>query len=83
MLENIRCNRMDMSNRTCRCCDGRQYCYLDGRWREWICWKCGNYESDNPAYSESPELFYDIVRKNGRYYLTKYAYYARSPAGKI
>jgi len=44
---------------------------------EWICWRCGYYESNTPAFKEAPELFRDIVRKNANYYLVKYAYYCR------
>ncbi|MCI0559176.1 MAG: hypothetical protein MN733_11820 [Nitrososphaera sp.] len=66
-----------MSDRVCPACGGTSYGYLDGKWMEWICWGCGFYESNTPAFRESPQLFRDIVRKNGKYYLVKYAYYHR------
>jgi hypothetical protein len=68
---------LDLTHRTCRECNWKQYCYRDGNWNEWVCWRCGRYDSNTPAFTESPELFSDIVRKNGRYFMTKYAYYAR------
>jgi len=64
----------------CPACKGMLYEYRDGRWTEWICWKCGYYESDTPAFRAYPHLFRDIVRKNGGYFLEKYAYYARGIA---
>ncbi|HJS83318.1 MAG TPA: hypothetical protein VJ742_10840 [Nitrososphaera sp.] len=38
------------------------------------------YDSDTPAFKHSPQLYYDIVRKNGNYFMSKYAYYARRSA---
>ena len=59
----------------CSACDGKIYEYHDDKWTEKICWRCGYYESDTPAFKVYPHLFYDIVRKNEQYYLKKYAYY--------
>ena len=64
-----------MSHRSCPNCNGKQYCYRDGNWTEWICWRCANYESDTPAFILSPHLYHDIVRKNGSYFMSKYAHY--------
>ena len=66
-----------MSDSVCPCCKAGVYAYSDGGWTEHICWKCGYYDSDIPAFKERPHLFHDIVRKNANYYLVKYAYYAR------
>lgn len=64
----------------CPACNHKIYEYHDGKWTEWICWKCGHYHSDTPAFRACPHLFQDIVRKNGNYYLVKYARYGRSVA---
>lgn len=61
---------------TCPACSSRLYEYRDGGWTEWICWSCGHYQSDTPAFRAQPELFYDVVRKNGGYFMKKYAHYA-------
>jgi hypothetical protein len=62
---------------TCPACSCRLYEYRDGCWTEWICWRCGRYQSDTPAFRAQPHLFYDVVRKNGSYFMKKYAHYAR------
>ena len=67
----------ELPHRPCPRCNGKQYCYRDGNWTEWICWICAHYESDTPAFTQSPHLYHDIVRKNGRFFMSKYAYYAR------
>lgn len=67
----------EMSDGQCQACKCRIYGYNDGSWMEWICWRCGYYESNTPAFKEDPELFRDLVRKNANYYLVKYAYYCR------
>ncbi|MEM2139711.1 hypothetical protein [Nitrososphaera sp.] len=61
----------------CPACGKRLYEYRDGRWTEQICWHCGHYSSNTPAFSAQPELFRDVVRKNGAFFMKKYAYYAR------
>ncbi|GEM_PF-2332535 len=61
----------------CPACSSKVYEYCDGRWKEWICWRCGHYESDTPAFKAYPHLFRDIVRKNATYFLEKYARYGR------
>ena len=70
----VDCRRMT----ECPACSRKAYEYRDGRWTEWICWRCGHYESDTPAFMAYPQLFRDIVRKNKDYFLEKYAYYGRS-----
>ena len=45
--------------------------YIDG-WIEQICWNCGYYKSNSPAYREYPEMFKDIVRKNPSYFMKKF-----------
>ena len=31
---------------------------------EYICWKCGYYESNSPAYRSNPNGFKNMVREN-------------------
>ncbi|MEO9294540.1 MAG: hypothetical protein ABI347_02955 [Nitrososphaera sp.] len=59
----------------CPACSHRLYEYKDGKWTEWICWRCGHYNSDTPAFQAQPHLFRDIVRKNGHYFMAKYSRY--------
>ncbi|HEX7031601.1 MAG TPA: hypothetical protein VF172_01240 [Nitrososphaera sp.] len=72
----VDCRKKDMTIE-CPACGGKVYEYRDGRWKEWICWRCGHYESDTPAFKEYPHLFRDIVRKNANYFLEKYVRYGR------
>ncbi|WP_148700370.1 hypothetical protein [Candidatus Nitrososphaera evergladensis] len=64
----------------CPTCGNSVYEYRDGRWTEWICWRCGHYQADTPAFTAQPDLYRDIVRKNGRYFMQKYAQYAARDA---
>jgi len=45
--------------------------YYVGEWTEQICWNCGHYESDSPAYKQSPDLFVNIVRDDPTHFLKK------------
>jgi hypothetical protein len=71
----VDCRKMSLT--ACPACNHKIYEYRDGKWTEWICWRCGHYESDTPAFKAYPHLFQDIVRKNRGYFLEKYAYYGR------
>lgn len=31
---------------------------------EYICWKCGHYESNSPAYLSNPDIFENMIREN-------------------
>lgn len=66
-----------MSLTACPACNYKIYEYRDGKWTEWICWRCGHYDSDTPAFKAYPHLFHDIVRKNSNYFLEKYTYYGK------
>lgn len=59
----------------CGSCRNAMYEYMDGRWTEWICWRCGNYSANTPAFMAQPDLYRDIVRKNGTFFMRKYARY--------
>ena len=66
-----------LSPSECPVCRCKIYECCDGKWTEWICWRCGHYESDTPAFKAYPDLFHDIVRKNRDYFLVKYTYSGR------
>lgn len=70
----------DGSSNYCHCpaCGSRIYEYRDGNWKEWICWRCGYFQSDTPPFRTQPELFRDVVRKNGEFFMKKYARHARA-----
>lgn len=59
----------------CPECNNRLYEYKDGVWLEWICWICGHYESNTPAFKACPYLFKDLLRNNPIRFLEKYAHY--------
>lgn len=48
----------------CPECRNPLYLFSQGEWSEWICWKCGHYESNSPAYRSNPALFVNLVRDN-------------------
>jgi hypothetical protein len=52
---------------TCPLCN-----YTSGEYHVSICWNCGYYESDSPAYNTSPDLFKDMVRKNPSEFIKKF-----------
>jgi DNA-directed RNA polymerase subunit M/transcription elongation factor TFIIS len=55
----------------CPECNNRIYQYQDGDWLEWICWRCGHYESNTPAFKSVPYLFRHLVRNNPIQFLEK------------
>jgi hypothetical protein len=69
-----------MSSSACPACRNGVYEYRDGRWTEWICWRCGHYQANTPAFTSQPDLYRDLVRNNGRYFMQKYARYAARAA---
>src|SRR6266487_3746371 len=56
----------------CPECNSRIYQYQDGNWLEWICWRCGHYESNMLAFKSTPYLFKNIVRDNAFQFMKKY-----------
>jgi hypothetical protein len=38
----------------------------------WICWRCGHYESNTPAFKSAPYLFKDLVRDDPEHFMRKY-----------
>ena len=43
--------------------------YRNGDYIVQICWNCGHYESDSPAYHLNPSLFKNMVRDNPQQYM--------------
>jgi len=39
---------------------------------ERICWNCGYYESNSPAYKLRPELFRNVVRDDPIHFMKKF-----------
>jgi TPP-dependent pyruvate/acetoin dehydrogenase alpha subunit len=46
--------------------------YVTDDFTEQICWNCGHYESDSPAYRQHPELFENIARENPIHFIRKF-----------
>jgi DNA-directed RNA polymerase subunit M/transcription elongation factor TFIIS len=46
--------------------------YTSGDYHILVCWNCGYYESDSPAFFAYPELFRDIIRKNPQQFMRKF-----------
>jgi hypothetical protein len=46
--------------------------YNVGDWTETICWNCGHYESNSPAFVSDPARFKDMVRKDPQYFFRKF-----------
>jgi len=46
--------------------------YKVGRWTERICWNCGFYISDSPAFQQCPQLFENMVRESPNYFIRKF-----------
>ena len=58
--------------KSCPECDSPMCNYKEDIWNEWICWNCGHYESDTPAYKYYSTLFKDIVRNNPSHFIRKF-----------
>lgn len=58
--------------RVCEECNHTLFCYKDDKWLNWICWNCGHYESNTPAFKYAPYLFKDLVRDNPEHFMKKY-----------
>jgi DNA-directed RNA polymerase subunit M/transcription elongation factor TFIIS len=59
----------------CPECKNKLYEYTDQEsgFIQSICWKCGHYEDNSPAFRLLPESFKDIVRDNPVYFMKKYS----------
>lgn len=49
---------------SCPDCNFWLYDYQDGTWTVYVCWNCGHYESNSPAFKSTPYLFMNMVRDN-------------------
>lgn len=61
----------------CPECNEKLYGYIDfeSGFTQSICWKCGHYQDNSPAYKLMPESFKNIVRENPFYFLNKFSKY--------
>lgn len=59
----------------CPECKNTLYDYVDQEsgFLQSICWKCGHYEDNSPAFRLSPESFRDLVRDNPIHFMRKFA----------
>lgn len=39
-----------------------------------ICWACGHYQDNSPAYSLDPDSFKNLVRNNPIHFMKKFAH---------
>jgi len=46
--------------------------YVSENWQVRICWACGHYESDSPAYREHPKLFENLVRDDPLHFIAEF-----------
>ena len=58
---------VECQNCQCPMCE-----YTNEGFTESICWNCGKYLSNSPAFVRHPDLFRDIVRKNPLHYMKKF-----------
>ena len=65
--------------KNCPICQKSLLDYIDNSgYIQSVCWNCGHYESDSPAYKTNPEVFENMIRENPKYFLEKFS----SPDGK-
>ena len=50
----------------CPDCEGKLQDYFDSEsgFTQYICWKCGYYASNSPAYRLKPKLYTNLIRDN-------------------
>ena len=46
--------------------------YYSANYYESICWNCGYYKSNSPAFLHNPELFKNMIRDDPQYFIQKY-----------
>lgn len=59
----------------CNQCGIRLSVYNNSDYIDKICWSCGYYESNSPAFLQNPELFKNLVRHNPVHFMRKYGTY--------
>ncbi len=42
----------------------QDYFDMTGGFTEYVCWRCGHYESNSPAYLLNPDGFKNMIRDN-------------------
>ena len=57
----------------CPDCNSKLLDYFDKKsgFTEYLCWKCGLYASNSPAYRFSSEMFVNMVRENPSHFMRK------------
>jgi hypothetical protein len=58
----------------CPECDAPLIGYKVGEFTEEICWNCGYYASDSPAFQQNPSMFKNLVRDNPKEFMTKFLF---------
>lgn len=56
----------------CNECGYNLHLYKDESFVVRICWLCGYYESNSPAFKLNPSLYVDMVRENPSYFMNKF-----------
>ena len=53
-------------SKPCPECGGRLYERIDppSGFTDLLCWACGHYESNSPAFKNHPEMFTNLLREN-------------------
>lgn len=46
------------------CDDSKLIGYYEGKYKIFVCWKCGHYQSNSLAYIKNPECFKNMVRED-------------------
>lgn len=58
----------------CPECSSIMFEYEEDAWLEWICWECGHYESNTPAFKSCSEMFDNMVRENPQKFIEKHLF---------
>lgn len=56
----------------CPNCHNLMCQYKNSGFTENICWNCGEYISDSPAYLAHPQVFKNLIRNNPLRFIKKY-----------
>jgi hypothetical protein len=60
----------------CPECNNSLYDYFEPEtgFTQSICWKCGHYEDNSPAFQLLPKSFTNLLRDNPIYFMKKFAH---------
>ena len=59
-------------NKICPDCNAPLCTYPNGKYAMDVCWNCGHYASDSPAFYSAPKMFEDLVRSKPQQFIQKY-----------